>query len=192
MTLPEQVFEPGGWENPMPALPAVQLPLREQKRTGHLFAKCPNPLPVPDNKGVNAPETCAMCAETLRVCREEGERWHALQRRDAAIWKVRGIPILEDGNCVPFPGKVPSPEHAAALGADYVPLRAVPAENPPSTPTGAPRMASEAQVKYLVGLAARKRSAWFNKVGIEEVRARAAALTADEASDRIDALKGEK
>lgn len=207
--LPVQVFEPFGWENPMPTLPTTQLSLKEQKRTGHIFAKCPMPLPTPDTKAANAPEACEFCLDTLRVCREQGEAWHALQQKDAAIWRVRGIELKADGNTVPFPGKLPTPEHAAALGSDYSgpttltpSLKVVPEDRdedeadhippPPPPPNGnGDRQATDNQVKFLVDLAVQKRPEWVNKIGLDTVRERAALLTFKDASARIDALKAE-
>jgi hypothetical protein len=202
MAMPEQVFEPFGWENPMPTLPATQLPLKEQLRTGHIFAKCPMPLPERDNKSSNAPVQCELCLETLEVCRTESHKWHELQQRDAQIWKVRGISLKADGNTVPFPGKLPTPEHIAALGNDYQggvvsSVSVEPADEDeadyldeyiPPPPPIASNLATDKQVALLVRLAAEKTPEWFNRVGLEGVTRRAQERTKKEASEGIDKL----
>lgn len=197
MAMPEQVFEPFGWENPMPTLPTTQLSLKEQKRTGHIFARCPMPLPEPDTKASNAPVECELCLDTLRVCRDESAKWHTLQQRDAQVWKVRGIALRADGNTVPFPGKVPTAEHIAALGSDYTASLSVQPEDypedeaddylppPPSIPSS---LATEKQVALMVRLAAEKTPEWFNSTGLEGVTRRAQERTKAQASAAIDKL----
>lgn len=65
------------------------LSTREQKRTGHLFAGCPEPTTPADNKQAT-PMPCGTCAYVMEAVRAECRHWRDLQVSLVQSWRTQG------------------------------------------------------------------------------------------------------
>lgn len=154
-----------------PKLPTHYLTPAEQKRTGHLFKGCPNPVEQKTDRKADGCVPCSVCLLVKAAVDAEVQTWRAIQEAKAQTWRGGVTSSI----------KVQPEDHDEDEADDldyYI----------PPAPDVISLMATEKQVALLVKLATEKTPEWVNKIGLEAVTRRAQERTKSQASAAIDKL----